>query len=72
MTMQRFGEKLRTLRRRRSMSVRELAAALGYASHSYIGDVELGKKHPTIELALKVADFFGVTVDQLVRDEQDV
>jgi transcriptional regulator with XRE-family HTH domain len=69
--MQRFGEKLRRLRMQRGMTVRELAVALGYSakSNSYISETETGKRRPKIEFVLKVAQFFGVTMDQLTRDD---
>jgi transcriptional regulator with XRE-family HTH domain len=63
-----FGEKLRMLRTRRGMTQRELAAQLGYSDHSHIALVENGKRNPTVELVLKVADLFRVTTDQLIRD----
>jgi transcriptional regulator with XRE-family HTH domain len=40
--MQRFGEKLRALRLKHKLSVRELARALGYSAHSHIGEVDAG------------------------------
>ncbi len=70
--MQRFGEKLRILRTGRGLTIRELAYALGYTTHSYLGEVEAGRKIPKIEFILKVADFFQVSVDQLVRDEREL
>jgi transcriptional regulator with XRE-family HTH domain len=70
--MQRFGEKLRFLRMKHGMTVRELTRALGYAGHGYISAIESGKIKPGIEFALKVADLFGVTMDQLTRDELEV
>ena len=70
--MQRFGEKLRTLRMRRGMTLRELADALGYVSYSYLGLLENGKKKPTAELVMKVAQLFQVTTDQLLWDHLDV
>ncbi len=70
--MQRFGEKLRMLRKRRKLTMRALATALGFQSHGYIGDLESGRKHPSLELAVKIADFFGVSLDQLARDELEV
>lgn len=72
--MRRFGEKLRLLRTRRDMTVRELAVALGYAasSNSYISETETGKRTPKIDFVLKVALFFGVSTDQLVRDDLDL
>lgn len=69
---QRFGEKLRILRRRRGMTQRELAAVFGYADHSHIALVENGKRNPTAELILKVADLFHTTTDQLLRDELEL
>lgn len=70
--MQRFGEKLRRLRLARALTMRELADALGYKSHGFIGDLESGRKHPSLELAVTLANYFGVTIDQLARDELDV
>jgi DNA-binding XRE family transcriptional regulator len=70
--MQRFGEKLRTLRKQRGMTQHELAAQLGFASQGYIHFLETGKKLPNAHLILKIADFFEVTTDQLMRDELEV
>jgi transcriptional regulator with XRE-family HTH domain len=70
--MQRFGEKLRTLRTRRGLSVRALARDLGYATHSYISDIEAGRTIPRVEFTVKIADFFHVALDQLVRDDVEL
>lgn len=70
--MQRFGAKLRTLRTRRGMTLRELAQALGYVSHSYINLVEIGKKKPTAELVTKVGHYFNASMDRLLRDDLDL
>lgn len=70
--MSRFGEKLRYLRRKRGLTMRELADALGFKSHGFIGDLESGRKYPSLDLAVTVADYFGVTVDQLARDDVDI
>ena len=67
--MERFGEKLRTLRKQRGLTMRELAKALGFATHGYIGDLESGRAKPSLELALTIADFFGTSLDQLARDD---
>jgi transcriptional regulator with XRE-family HTH domain len=70
--MHRFGEKLRTLRMKHGMTVRELAQALGYTAHSHVGEVERGHQQPSIEFALKVSRLFNVTMDQLTKDELDL
>ena len=54
-----FGEKLRLLRHQRWMTLRELADALGFRSHGFVGDLESGRKYPSLDLAVRIADFFG-------------
>ena len=70
--MQRFGEKLRVLRMQHSMTQRDLARALGYVTSGYISEVETDKKKPSLDLVLKVAQFFQVTTDQLTNDQLDL
>jgi transcriptional regulator with XRE-family HTH domain len=70
--IQRFGEKLRTLRVRHNMTLKELANELGLTAHGYISELEAGKKVPTAELALNVARLFEVTTDELLRDELEL
>jgi len=67
-----FGEKLRTLRKQRGLTIRELAEGLGFSTHGYIGDLESGRRKPSLELAVKVADFFDVPIDQLARDDLEL
>ena len=70
--IQRFGEKLRTLRVRHDMTLKELASELGLTAHGYISELESGKKVPTAELVLNVARLFEVTTDELLRDELEL
>ncbi len=70
--MQRFGEKLRTLRKQREMTLVEVASALGYVSFGRISELEAGKKRPSLEFVLRVAEYFQVTPDQLLRDDLDL
>lgn len=67
-TVRRFGEKLRVLRMQHGLSMRLLAHALGYKTYSYIGDVEVGKTKPGVDLVLRVAKFFNVSADVLLDD----
>jgi transcriptional regulator with XRE-family HTH domain len=62
--VQRFGEKLRPLRKRQGMTLQELAATLGHAAHTYLSRVENGRKSPSLELVLVIAHLFKVTTDQ--------
>lgn len=70
--MQRFGEKLHALRIKKKLTLKELALSLGLNAHGYLSEIETGKKKPTAELVLKVARFFDVTTDQLLKDEFDI
>ena len=70
--MQRFGQKLYYLRTRRRMTLRQLAEALGYSSHTRLSELESGKKKPAVEFALSIARFFNVTTDELLKDELDL
>jgi transcriptional regulator with XRE-family HTH domain len=69
--VKRFGEKLRTLRTSRGLTLRELADAMG-ASRSTIGHVETGRMQPTIDFAYKVATYFCVSTDELLDDAREV
>ena len=39
------------------------------AHYTHIGKIEIGRKRPSTDLVLRVADLFNVTTDQLMRDE---
>jgi transcriptional regulator with XRE-family HTH domain len=69
--MDRFGEKLRTLRERRGMTQKELAQLLEF-SRDHVSSLETGRKIPHSRLVVKIADIFHVTTDQLMRDEMEV
>ena len=70
--MQRFGEKLRALRTQRGLSLRKLASLLGLATHSHLDRIEKGESKPSADLILKIANFFKVTTDQLMKDELEL
>jgi len=70
--MKRFGEKLRVLRTSKGMTLKELANSLGLTAHGYISEIEAGKKKPTTDFVLKVARYFQVTTDQLLKDEFEI
>ena len=69
--VRRFGEKLRQLRISWMLTMQALAAHLSTSS-GYISNVENGKVTPNIDFAVKVARFFGVSIDQLLRDELEL
>jgi hypothetical protein len=60
-----LGLKLRTLRRERGDSLREVADRSGL-SVSYLSEIEKGKKYPKPDKLIDLADALGVTYDELV------
>jgi transcriptional regulator with XRE-family HTH domain len=63
-----FGSKLYHLRTAAQMTQVELARQLALSAHVHISTIESGRKDPSIDLALKIADLFDVTTDYLLRD----
>jgi transcriptional regulator with XRE-family HTH domain len=65
--MDEFGERLRKLRNGRDMSQGDLAAHLGVVPSS-VGKYErTPNSFPSVEVLIKLSDFFGVTIDYLLK-----
>jgi transcriptional regulator with XRE-family HTH domain len=62
-----FGQQLRALRRARHMTQWQLEQDLQLVSRAYLSDLERGRRLPSIELLIRIADFFQVTIDSLVH-----
>ena len=60
-----FGERLRQLRRERTVSQKELAEYLGISIRGY-QFYESEDNEPNIKTLLALADFYGVTTDYLL------
>ncbi|WP_242655757.1 helix-turn-helix domain-containing protein [Desulfofundulus australicus] len=58
------NEKMYQLRLKMGLSQRQVAEAVGISQSSY-AMIEGGHRHPRKEVEKKLADFFGVTVDEL-------
>lgn len=63
-------KKLRELRKEKGISLKELGAEMGVAE-STMSLYENGKRQPDYETLLKLAEFFGVTVDYLLRGDDN-
>lgn len=64
-----IGSKIAELRKAKKMSQAELATAVG-ASRDIIGKYERNDNLPSIEMALKLANVFDVSVDYLLGEGQ--
>lgn len=70
--MERFGEKLRALRIRKGLTLKQLALELGLSSHGYISELECGKKKPTVDIVVAIAELFNITTDELIKDDIEI
>ncbi len=52
--------------------VRKNQQAIGHTTHSHVSELETGKRRPSLDLALRLARFFDVSLDQLVKDELEL
>ena len=65
----RLGGRVRELRRRRSLTLEELAERSG-VSRAMISKLERGEKNPTLVVAAKLAEGLGVTLSRLAGMEE--
>lgn len=63
-------ERLRELRKSKGISLKELGTIVGVAE-STMSLYESGKRQPDYETLLKLAEYYGVTVDYLLRGSEE-
>lgn len=66
-----FSENLLKLRKQQKISQYVLAEQLGM-SRGQIGNYELGKRQPDFNTLIKIANYFNVTVDSLIKDSNEL
>lgn len=64
-----FGEKMRALREREGMTQQTLADQL-YVTRQAVSRWECGARYPDLLMTKKIADIFGVSMDELVSGEE--
>ncbi|MDY3791019.1 MAG: helix-turn-helix transcriptional regulator [Oscillospiraceae bacterium] len=62
--------KLEEIRKERGIKQEELAQAMG-VSRQTIGSLENGRYNPSITLAIKLARYFGMTVEDIFIYEEE-
>lgn len=65
-----FPTKLKKLREEKKLKQQDVADKLGIARTTY-ASYEQGKREPDHATLVKIADFFGVSLDFLLRDENE-
>lgn len=64
--MEILAKRLRELREEKGLTQKELAQALGLNSKSTITNYEQNSRDPDYETLIKIAKYFGVSVDFLL------
>ncbi|SHK54487.1 helix-turn-helix domain-containing protein [Desulforamulus aeronauticus] len=66
-----FAEKLKKERRDKDWSQEELAEKL-FVSRQSVSKWENGQNYPSIEIVIKLSDLFGLTIDELLRSDEEL
>ena len=64
------GERIKYFRVRKGITVNKLANIAGI-SQSYLRDIELGKKQPTVEYLSYICDALGVSLENFFSDTKE-
>ncbi|MEC2159738.1 helix-turn-helix domain-containing protein [Virgibacillus halodenitrificans] len=67
--MKGLGQRLENLRERSDYKQKEISALLGFTTNVY-GMYEREERTPSLETLVKLADFFHVSVDYLLRGKE--
>ena len=63
-----FSENLRSLRKKNGVLQKDVAKVLGISVHGY-QNYEYGINEPTMSIMVKLADFYNISLDELVGRE---
>jgi len=66
-----FGERLKAERTKKGWTQDELAEKL-FVSRQSVSKWENGANYPNIEILIKLSDLFGVTIDELLRSDEEL
>jgi transcriptional regulator with XRE-family HTH domain len=66
-----LSERMTELRKSRRLKLREISTAIG-VSQSAVSMYESGERRPDYDTLMKIANYYGVTVDYLLRDENNL
>ena len=66
-----FGDRLKKEREKKGWSQDFLAEKI-YVSRQSVSKWETGKNYPNIEVIIDLSDLFGITIDELLRSDEDL
>ena len=66
-----FSERLKQEREKRGWSQTDLAEKI-HVSHQLVSKWETGENYPSIEALINLSDLFGITIDELLRSDEEL
>ena len=66
-----FSERLKKEREKRNWSQNDLAEKI-HVSRQSVSKWETGKNYPSIEVLINLSDLFQITVDELLRSDEEL
>jgi len=66
-----FSERLKREREKKNWSQAELAEKI-FVSRQSVSKWETGKNFPNIEVIIELSDLFGITIDELLRSDEEL
>lgn len=66
-----FSERLKKEREKKGWSQTELAEKI-HVSRQSVSKWETGKNYPSIEVIIELSDLFGITIDELLRSDEEL
>ena len=64
-----IGNNIKSLREKHKLTQEDLAKILGYKANSALSSIESGKKLPSPERILEIANYFNVSTDFLFQND---
>ena len=65
-----FGERVASLRSTQSLTLQQLGNILGLTKAA-VGNLQHGRKKPSVDVLIAIADYFDVSLDYLVGRSDD-
>ena len=63
-----FGTRLRAFRKEKGLTIEQLAERVGL-SPNYLGDIERGKKLPSMATFIRLVNELDISADELLKDQ---
>ncbi|MEH7114524.1 helix-turn-helix transcriptional regulator [Neobacillus niacini] len=71
MELKTFGERLRELRKAKNLKMKDVCDSIGLGAPTTLSNYERNEREPNLETLEKLAEFYDVSIDYLVRGTKE-